>query len=173
MRMSRLSTAISPAQGLLGRMGAPAPDTAPPSVTVIDPGSPRAAVEGFFAAMRANDLPRAAAALDLTGIDASRAADLARRLSAVLDSRLWMDLEQLSPLAIGDTADGLPDDRENLGTVEIDGRERTIRLARVRRDDATRWVFSAGTMAEVDALYEGLPDAWVREHLPPVLCCKT
>ena len=164
-----LFTAISPAQGLLGRMGAPAPDTAPPSVTVIDPGSPRAAVEGFFAAMRANDLPRAAAALDLTGIDTSRADDLARRLSAVLDSRLWMDLEQLSPLAIGDTADGLPDDRENLGTVEIDGRERTIRLARVRRDDATRWVFSAGTMAEVDALYEGLPDAWVREHLPPVL----
>jgi len=164
-----LATVVSPAQGLLGRTGAPAPDTAPPSVTVVDPGSPRAAVEGFFAAMRANDLPRAATVLDLTGFDTARADDLARRLYAVLDSRLWMDVEQLNPLAVGDTTDGLPADRENLGTVEIDGRERTIRLARVRRDDVTRWVFSAGTMAEVDALYEGLPDAWVREHLPPVL----
>ncbi len=164
-----VSTATSPAQSAAGRMGEPAPDTAPPTVTVVDPASPRAAVEGFFAAMRANDLPRAATALDLDGIDTSRADDLARRLFAVLDSRLWMDLERLSPLAIGDTADGLPVDRETLGVVAIAGRERTLRLARVRRDDATRWVFSAGTMADVDALYEGLPDAWVREHLPPAL----
>lgn len=164
-----VSTAISPAQSSPGRTGESVPDTALPPVTVVSPASPRAAVEGFFAAMRANDRARAATTLDLTGIDTSRADDLARRLYAVLDSRMWMDLEQLSPFAIGDTADGLPHDRESLGVVEIDGRERAIRLARVRREGTTRWVFSTGTMAEVDALYDGLPDAWVREHLPPVL----
>ncbi len=161
-------SAAAAAQGLLGRPAAPS-DTAPVAATVVEAGSPRAAVEGFFAAIRANDLPRAAAAMDVGAADPARAAELARRLAAVLDARLWMDLEQISPLAAGDATDGLPPDREQLGTIAVAGRERTIRLARLLRDGAPRWVFSAATVAEVDALYAALPDAWVREHLPPFL----
>ncbi|MCC7003293.1 MAG: mechanosensitive ion channel family protein [Gemmatimonadaceae bacterium] len=167
---SAVSTVVLPAQGLLSRGQGPSPDTAPPEVaTVVDANSPRAAIEGFLAAMRANDLPRAAAALDLSGVDTARSGDLARRLSAVLDARLWLDLERLSPAAIGDTADGLPDDRELLGTVAVEDRTVSIRLARLRRDGVLRWVFSSGTVAEIDAMYGALSDSWIREHLPPIL----
>jgi hypothetical protein len=95
-------------QGLLGRIGAAAP---PESVTVavpVDSASPRAALQAFFTATHANDVEGAAMFLDLSAPAAStRGPELARRLGAVLDSRLWIDLERIS-LASGDTEDGLP-----------------------------------------------------------------
>jgi MscS family membrane protein len=137
----------------------------------VDSASPRAAVLGYLAAERNNDHARAAGWLDRSdGALAARAPDLARRLSDVLDSHLWMDPERISPLAIGDTADGLPRDRETIGEVPgPGGRKYPIRLSRVLSDSGARWVFSGATVAEIDELYQALPDHWVREHLPEVL----
>lgn len=158
---------------LLGRPVAPAaaPDTEPVVQVVVDSGSPRAAVTRFFERARRGDYAGAAALLDLpAAMDTSRADDLARRLSAVLDSRLWVDLEQVSPKAEGATDDGLPSDRELLGTVKLsDGREVAIRLARSGRGDARGWKFSQVVVAQIDELYADLPDNWIREHIPVVL----
>jgi MscS family membrane protein len=150
-------------------VAAPAADSQAP--VVVDSGSPRAALLGYLAAARAGDYGRAATWIDQSYPEiASRSDDIARRLKAVLDSWLWLDLDQVSPRAVGDTTDGLPRDRESLGSVKLpDGKEVAIRLARVGAGEDQRWVFSNVTMAQVDVLYEALPDNWIREHLPAPL----
>ncbi len=163
------------AQGTTGRPAAnpaPAVETAIASgATVrVDSASPRAAVQGFLIATRAGDFGAAAEALDRDAVPAGRGSDLARRLKSVLDAHLWVDLDRVSPFASGDTADGLPRDRELLGEVpDGSGRLQPVRLARVERDGATRWVFSEATIREIDSWYATLPDNWVREHLPEAL----
>ncbi len=159
------------AQGLLGRSSAPVPVEAASVVVAVDPGSPRAALQGFIAATRTNDLVRAAEYLDLSDPAAKgRASELARRLSSVLDSRVRLDLERISPFASGDSADGLPRDRESIGEVDLGaGRLVPVRLAREVRAGRVRWVFSAPTVALVDSMFRSLPDHWVREHLPAAL----
>ncbi len=158
---------------LLGRPAAQASDASPDSQppVVVDSGSPRASVQGYLNAARAGDFTLASRWLDQSYPEiSSRSDEVARRLKAVLDSRLWLDLDRISPRAIGDTADGLPRDRETLGSVKLpDGKDVAIRLARVGSGDDRRWVFSAATVAQVDALYEALPDNWIREHLPAPL----
>ena len=151
-----------------------AQDTTPaPAVpaVVVDSGSPRASVLGYLNAARAGDYAAAAAWLDQSYPEvATRQVELARRLKAVLDSKLWLDIDKISPRAIGDTSDGLPRDREGLGSVALpDGKEVAIRLSRQRDGEVQRWVFSAATLTQVDALYAALPDNWIREHLPEAL----
>jgi MscS family membrane protein len=163
--------AIAPvlsAQGVPG--GTPAPATAE-SAVVVDSASPRAALRAFQAAVRANDLTRATTYLDLSAVAVrDRAPELARRLDVLLDSRLHLDVEQVSADAHGDLADGLARDRELLGRIPGEaGRQVPLAMTRTVRDGATRWLFAAATVAEVDALYGALPDAWVRENLPEAL----
>jgi MscS family membrane protein len=167
-------TALLPATlgaQFLPRPSAPAarPDSAP--TVVVDSASPRAAVLRYLNAARATDFASAATHLDLSYPEhAPRGEELARRLKAVLDSKLWLDIDRISPRAEGDTLDGLPRDRETLGSVPLDeGREVAIRLARMGQGDERRWVFSTATVAQIDAMYATLPDNWIREHLPAVL----
>lgn len=147
-----------------------AADSAAPPL-VVDSASPRAMVQRFQQATRAGNFAGAGAFLDSSAPEsAARTDELARRLKAVLDSKLWLDVETISPRAEGDTADGLPRDRELLGFVPISSdRSAAVRLARIGTGADRRWVFSAATVAQVDLLYESLPDNWIREHLPEPL----
>ena len=133
-------------------------------LVVVDSASPRASLGRFFAYTRHGDFAQAAAYLDFpAGTDTARYDDLARRLSAVLDSRLWLDLENVSPSAEGAREDGLPSDRELLGTIVMsDKREVAIRMARVGRGNTREWKFSELTVNQVDNLYADLPDHWIR-----------
>ncbi len=155
---------------LLGRPTTPpaTPDTEPPPQVVVDSASPRAALKRFLEAARRSDYVAAAHLLDLpAGVDTVRADDLARRLSAVMDARLWVDLEKVSPSAEGARDDGLPADRDLVGSIQLsDGREVAVRMARVGRGSERGWKFSEATVAQVDALYADLPDHWIREHIP-------
>lgn len=170
--LAPLTPAASVAQ-LLGRPAAPAaaPDTEPVPTVVVDSASPRAAVTRFLEHAHRGNFAAAATLLDFPpGSDTARADDLARRLSAVLDSRLWLDFEKVSPTAEGASEDGLPSDRELLGSITLrDKREVAIRLARVGRGSERGWKFSQATVGQIDALYEDLPDHWIREHIPVTL----
>ena len=163
-------TAPALAQGFGARPAAPAPE--PTAVTVVvDSASPRAAMRAFLRAIDANDDSTAAGWLDLPdGVSADRRAELARRLGVVVESRMHLDVEQVSPAAVGDLEDGLAPDRELLG--EVPGPDgRAVRIALVRRagEAGTRWRFSATTVEQADEVFLALPDAWVREHLPAAL----
>jgi MscS family membrane protein len=170
--ISLAAALVSPLQAqLLGRGGSRAPANAPAPKVVVDSASPRASVRGYLLAVRADDFARAAQWLDQSApAAAARAPELAQRLGEVLDTYLWVDLEKVSPAAAGDTTDGLPADQELLGEVP-DGNKRLapIRLQKDATATPPHWVFSAGTVARIDSLYEALPDYWARENLPEAL----
>lgn len=169
--MGAFSAPVALAQGVFGGASqASAPDSAAPAV-LVDSSSPRVSVRRYLEAARDADFEEAARWLEFSTPEArARGEELASRLKTVLDAHLWLDLDRLSPSALGDTTDGLPRNREQLGVIEQEG-DRTVpvRLSQIRDDGAVRWVFSAATVAEVDALYRALPDYWIRDHLPDAL----
>lgn len=154
---------------LFGTDSSARPDTVP--VPTVDSASPRAAVMAFEAAGREGDFAKASSFMAVAAPEyAGREVELAKRLKSVLDARLDFDVERLSPRAEGDSGDGLPPDREQLGIITTKaGREIPIRLTRMGRGDARRWVFSQATVAAVDELFGDLPDSWIRERLPQPL----
>jgi MscS family membrane protein len=153
--------------------GTPSPDSAAQADASVraEPGSPRASIGGFVAAARDGDFARAAHWLDPLSPDVGRRGEtLAQRLTAVLDTHLALDTASLSPLAVGDTSDGLHPDREQLGEIaDRAGRVHPIYLARRVASGEPRWVFAGSAIPLIDLLYEELPDGWVRAHLPRAL----
>jgi MscS family membrane protein len=140
-----------------------------PDVEVAE-GSPRAAVERFLLLERAGRHVEAAAWLDLPDSLADRGPEFARKLKAALDRHLWVDLDALSPVAAGDTADGLPPLVDQVGVLpDADGIAQPVRIARARVDGAPRWRFTRGTVARIPVWYDALEDRWIREHLPEPL----
>ena len=165
-----VAPSLTHGQGLFGGSAAPRAVESQ-AVVSVDSASPRASALRFLMAARAAQYERAAQWMDLSAPEAAgRGAELATRLRAVLDTRLWLDIDRISPLAIGDTTDGLPAELEQLGEITgADGLPVAIRLSRITGERPARWVFSAATVARVDDLYAALPDNWIREHLPPTL----
>lgn len=133
----------------------------------VAPDSPRAAMSEFTQLTRSGDYVQAARYLDLSSVNASDGPVLAKRLRDVLDRHLFVDLEKLSPNPRGNTEDGSVPDRDELGNVPgASGKpEPVIIVRRVDRSGA-RWVFSASTVARVDAWYDHLENRWLLDHLP-------
>ncbi len=103
-------------------------------------------------------------------LPAGREADgpeLARRLRAVLERHLDVDLDALSPASEGNLHDGLPEGVDAVGHVP-DGRggQDPVFLVRVRGAAGSQWSFSRQTVARIDAWYDALPDRWIRDRIP-------
>jgi MscS family membrane protein len=128
--------------------------------------SPRASLAEFFALTRKGKYAEAAAFLDLAPAQQAGGAELSRRLQAVLDRFLWIDLESLSPLAQGDEQDGLPPGVDQLGTIRVGDRAEPVRILRKETLEGRRWLFSQSTIGRIDDWYESMGDLWVRRHLP-------
>jgi len=136
--------------------------------------SPRAAMREFLEASRAGDPAEAARYLELRHLPPGRRDEegprLARRLKAVLDRALWVELEALSDAPEGDLDDGLPPSRERVGTIpRAEGRPVDVLLERRTPPSGTpAWRISSETLAAVPALSEELGLDWVEERLPAV-----
>src|SRR5688572_330175 len=98
-----------------GAAGGPPPPPAAGAPRVEAPDSPRVAVAEFLELSRRGRYEDAARYLWLASEQVSRGADLARRLRAVLDRHLWIDVQRLSPGPEGDGTDGLPEGTDALG----------------------------------------------------------
>lgn len=132
------------------------------------PDSPRASIERFLTMARAGNYTAAATYLDVADSLRGIAPTLARELKAVLDRYVWFDLPEISGIAAGDTADGLPPHVEQVARIPSASEGLTpVRLTRAPGD--TRWRFSRGTVSRIDGWYAALPDRWMLEHLPPPL----
>ena len=141
--------------------------TAAPGEEKPAPDSPRAALADFTQLTRKGDYEHAAGYLDLSSVDASDGPLLAKRLREVLDRHLWIDIDKLSPLPHGNPDDGLAPDREELGNVPgAAGKPEPVLLVRHVVRTGPRWVFSAPTVAHIDAWYEHLENRWLLERLP-------
>jgi MscS family membrane protein len=148
------------------RQAAPARDTM--AAGRVDSRSPRAAIADFLSLTRRGQYAAAAQYMALSESTESRE-ELARKLKAVFDQRLWIELEDVSPLAAGDTADGLGRDREQIGMVSSDaGVRQPVQLQRRLNGEPT-WVFAKATVDRVDQWYDALEDRWLRDRMPVAL----
>ena len=136
----------------------------------VSDASPRAMVEHFLSLTRVGQYEAASMYLASSDSLQPRGAVIARQLKAVLDRHLWIDLEGLSPVASGDTADGLPSGIDQIGTVQASGQAPVrVRITRALPGDEVSWRFSRSTLDRVPALYAALGDRWILEHLPDAL----
>jgi MscS family membrane protein len=126
-------------------------------------------VKQYLELCRAGDYPSAARYLALPPAQLERGSDLARRLKAVLDRHLWIDLDALSPSSAGDESDGLPAGLDELGTIPLAGSQVPVRLLRTDGRDTAAWAFSPETVARIDPWYASLGDRWLRERVPDFL----
>jgi MscS family membrane protein len=133
-------------------------------------GSPRAALEQFFSLARAGRYADAASYLDARDTARDARATMARRVKAVLDRDLWIDLATVSPAPAGDPSDGLPAGVEEIGTIrQPSGAAVAVRMTRTPGDPEVSWRFSRRTVSQLTALYDSLDDRWMLEHLPETL----
>ncbi|HSD28456.1 MAG TPA: mechanosensitive ion channel family protein, partial [Vicinamibacteria bacterium] len=149
----------------------PSPTPAPTPEPVAEASdSPRASARAFLDLARKADYEAAARYLQVPPGEEGRRPELARRLRAVLERHLDIDLDALSPLSPGSGGDGLPPGVDSVGKVP-DGRgsEDPVFLVRARDAAGPFWAFSRQTVSRVDGWYEALPDRWVRDWMPAQL----
>jgi MscS family membrane protein len=171
--------------GLAGDGRAQASEDAPPQPAVADPskpigpedpfnrGTPRGSMHGFLTASRARGYERAAEYLDLRGLpsdEQDRGPEMARRLKAVLDQTIWIDIGNLSDSNAGTPNDGLPAWQDRIGDIETEQGTVSLLMQRVpRAGDGTRiWKIAAGTVALVPELHAEFEPLWLEEWLPSV-----
>jgi MscS family membrane protein len=172
--MPLLQAAPAGAQSLPGLTGAkpaatPAPAPAPTPEPVPEaPDSPRASARAFVdLAARKGDFKGAARYLQLPPGEEARGPEEARRLRAVLERYLDIDLDALSPLAEGSAQDGLPQGVDTVGNVpDGHGGQDPVFVVRARDAAGTYWAFSRQTVSRIDGWYDALPDRWVRDWMP-------
>jgi MscS family membrane protein len=145
---------------------APAGPAATAPAEQVDPDSPRTSVVRYLELCRAGEYGEAAAYLDLSDAEKPDGPQLARRLKAVLDRRIWVKPETLSPRSLGDTSDGLPSGVEEVGVVQGPGGPQPVRLVRRHFPDGARWIFTRSTVDRIDGWYHRLPDRWEEELIP-------
>jgi MscS family membrane protein len=131
-------------------------------------------VRGFLLAARADDWPLAASHLDLRALSQAERRTggprLARQLKTVLDRTLWVDVDALSTAPEGALDDGLPPDRERLGTIATRQGPVDVLLERVTLPDGKRrWEIAAPTVARIPALHAEFGRGPLVDVLPPAL----
>ncbi len=144
--------------------------TSPKAPAAASDRSPRAAVQAFLTLTRAAQYRDASRYLDLPDSLVSQGAALAQQLKAVLDRHVWFDLDEISPLATGDTTDGLAPAIEQLAIIPTSAGPQPVRLSRREgAADDIYWAFSRGTVFRIPEWYAALGDHWLRAYLPPAL----
>jgi MscS family membrane protein len=138
--------------------------------------SPRASMRAFVDLCDRARYEEAARYIDVPRGAENRAAELTRKLHEVLQERLWIDPERLSPLAQGKKDDALPAGTEELGKI-IDARGHPVSIRIVRHEsrsaeDEPRWVFAQTSMLGIEAVHASLRGRWVREHMPAPLLLR-
>ncbi len=132
--------------------------------------SPRAALSNFRHLTRTGDFAAAAEYLDLSTVDQTDGPELARKLRQVLNRHLWIDPKTLSASSRGNPLDPLGADKQLLGQVPgASGAPEPVVLVRNSYQADTHWLFSAGTVANIETWYDHLGNLWVVEHLPKTL----
>lgn len=135
--------------------------------------SPRASMRTFLELCLRGRYEEASRYVDVPRGAEKRSAELTRKLYEVLQERLWIDPERLSPLPQGKQEDSLPAGTEELGKIaDAKGHPLSIRLVRHAprsAEDEPRWVFAQATMLGIEALHSSLRGRWMRDHLPAPL----
>jgi MscS family membrane protein len=151
-------------------LGAPQPKAPAEATAAIQDSlgrdTPRGTVLGFIRAANANNFKRAAQYLDTRRIP-RQAEDRALELKVVLDRRVSSSsLDQLSDQPEGNLEEDLPPNQDRVGTVKIGTSTLDILLERVQLgSNPPIWLFSAGTLRGVPAVYEEIRPPWIERFM--------
>lgn len=168
-----LAAALSVPRQSQAQLGLPSrAPSADSAQSTVSPASPRAALQSFLRRAEASDWEGAAEYLSIPPADRDRATQLARRLKAILDQRLAIDVDAVSGAVAGDTTDGdIGGDRIGVIT-SANGHEDPVRMVRLSAPSSggpVRWVFSQATVRFIDDWFDNLGAPWLRERLPRTL----
>lgn len=138
-----------------------------------EPDSPRASMQHYFELCNKAKYAEAAVYLDVPKSEAKRAPELAQMLAAVLNKKIWIELDQLAGTSDGKKDDGLPANTDEIGRIKMPGSAsqpvRIVRRDAKTQDEEARWVFTQQTVAHIDQWYSDLDDRWIRKRLPAPL----
>lgn len=147
-------------EGALGLGGANAPG----------PDTPRGAFAAYIRHANAGRWGDAAAFLDLSDIPETARAEtgplLARRLKAVLDRKLWVDLGSLSADPAGNPDDGLPEGVDRIGVIEANGVAHEINIWNRAPADPATWQVTPGTLRRLEPLHQAHGRGALGERMP-------
>ncbi len=91
-------------------------------------------------------------------------------LKNVIDRELHESLGSISDANAGSLEDGLEEDREQLGPLNIEGQKTYITLVRVRDpEDGQIWLISAETLRQIPAIAGASGSTWIESHMPATL----
>jgi MscS family membrane protein len=152
---------------------APPPDSKSPN-TRIDPlerATPAGTVFGFLKAAQSGNYGMAAQYLQLTPARRqSEGEQLARKLKVVMDRAFGGDLRNVSTQPDGLPQEGVPADRQKLGTMSSGDQEAELELVRVSDPSVGKiWFISSDTLTKVPELYDQVEARRVESRLPKVL----
>jgi MscS family membrane protein len=134
--------------------------------------TPRDAAQTFVALCAGGKLADAAHLLDLSALPAAEQAPrgerLARRLGLVLGRIHPGSYARMSNDALGAPERDVPHDEEVVAQAALEETRLQLRLARYPLlGRAPAWLWSAATVADIDALYSRYGYGWAGDHLPP------
>ena len=127
--------------------------------------TPRGCVVGFLRAAERDDFARAVDYLQLKPSDA--ATQRARELYSVLNAGGVVDIDVLSKNAEGDLNDGLPANRELVGTVDTEDGKVDIVLERMPAREGRRiWLFASDTLRSIPHALELVELPHLERYVP-------
>lgn len=140
-----------------------------PDLPEAAPDSPRASVKRYLDLCRAGEYADAAEYLDLPEAKRADGPTLARKLKAVIDRQIWVQIENISPEPQGQESDKLPPGVEEIGSVPGRSGMEPVRLIRRHGPEGTRWIFSRSTVEKIPDWYGRLSDRFLQDYLPEAL----
>lgn len=150
------------------KAGAPAAAETP-----VDPmgrTTPRDAIVGFSRAVDRGDFMAAARYLQLKGAQRQDAPNLAAQLKRVIDRELHEGLTRISDAPTGSLDDGLAEDLEQIGPLDVEGETTYLKLVRVNDpEDGHIWLVSSETLRLIPALAQASGKTWVERVMPDSL----
>ena len=162
-------------QSLLGQLKpATPPATEPAPADPLGRETPNGCIFGFLQAAQSGNYKTAAQYLQLSVTQRrTQGVELAEQLKVVMDHGFVGNLKRISTNVEGTLQDGLPPDREKVGTLAIGDVEEDLILTRVvDAGDVRLWLISSETLAKVPDLYGEVQVNQVETHLPQVLVEK-
>ncbi len=143
------------------------------SETHVDPfgrTTPRGTVTAFIRATQRGDFAGATRFMQVPTTQSPNPESVAHELKELMDRYYVRSIESISDKPAGDVNDGLPLDREKVGTLRIGSQKLDIVLIRIPDADGVQiWLFCSETLAQVPEMYELMEETWVNRLMPPVL----
>lgn len=161
----------APAQSAFGQILQPKPPAAAPAKTPTDPlgrETPSGTVFGFLEAAQSGNYAIADQYLQMSAARRQTEGEVtAQKLKAVMDSAFAGSLKHVSTQPEGTPQEGVPNDRQKLGTMASGDVEADLYLVRVTDPSAGKiWLIASDTLTKIPELYDQVEARKVETRLP-------